>query len=155
MYVLLFNSLLIVDSVHLEKTGPPQKKYGINMWWVIQYWIVVIVFIATVDWGLMNKSLWETEFYDCDYFCIWGEWIVMSYNTLVMFTLCRIALAPARKPYRVGLLFTLKNGDFSAISVTGWSCVAPISKVERHISDGFCVTLWCSVHSYSDSSGSE
>ena len=26
---------------------------------------------------------------------------------------------------------------------------------ERHISDGFCVTLWCSVHSYSDSSGSE
>ena len=24
---------------------------------------------------------------------------------------------------------------------------------ERHISDGFCVTLWCSVHSYSDSSG--
>ena len=24
---------------------------------------------------------------------------------------------------------------------------------ECHISDEFCVTLWCSVHSYSDSSG--
>ena len=35
----------------------------------------------------------------------------------------------------MGLLFTHKNGDVGAISVTERSCVAPISKVERHISD--------------------
>ena len=29
-----------------------------------------------------------------------------------------MALASARKPYRIGLLFTHKNGDFGAISVT-------------------------------------
>ena len=38
--------------------------------------------------------------------------------------------------HRVGLLFThMKNGDFSAISVTGRSCAAPISKLESHISN--------------------
>ena len=36
-------------------------------------------------------------------------------------------LAPARKPYRIGLLFTHKKGDFGAISVT--------AKVGSHISD--------------------
>ena len=36
----------------------------------------------------------------------------------VMFTLYRMALASARKPYLEGLLFTHKNGDFGAISVT-------------------------------------
>ena len=35
--------------------------------------------------------------------------------------------AQVRKPYRIGLLFTHKNGDFGAISVT--------AKVESHISD--------------------
>ena len=29
-----------------------------------------------------------------------------------------MAVAPARKPYRTGVLFTHKNGDFEAISVT-------------------------------------
>ena len=46
--------------------------------------------------------------------------------------LVRIVLAPARKPYRIGLLFTHRNGDFSAISVTKRSCAAPFWKVERH-----------------------
>ena len=41
---------------------------------------------------------------------------------------------PARKPDGIGLLFTHKNGDFGAISVTERSCTAPISKVESHIS---------------------
>ena len=56
----------------------------------------------------------------------------------------------------MGLLFTRNNyGDFGAISVTARNCSAPISKVELHISDGFCATLWCSVNRYSDRSGSE
>ena len=46
--------------------------------------------------------------------------------------LVRIVLAPVRKPHRIGLLFTHRNGDFRAISVAERSCVAPISKVERH-----------------------
>ena len=35
-----------------------------------------------------------------------------------MFTLYRIGFTPARKPYRIGLLFTHKDSDFGAISVT-------------------------------------
>ena len=50
-----------------------------------------------------------------------------------MLTLCRIAFAPARKLYRIGLLFKRKNGDFGAISVTERNYVAPISKVGSHI----------------------
>ena len=34
-----------------------------------------------------------------------------------MFTLNRIALAPARKLHWIGLPFTYRNGDFGAISV--------------------------------------
>ena len=72
-----------------------------------------------------------------------------------MFTLYRIAFAPARKPYRIRLLFTHENGDFGAISVTERICSAPISIVERHISERFCATLWCSVNGYSGISWSE
>ena len=46
-----------------------------------------------------------------------------------------MTLAPARKLYRIGLLFTYKTSEFGAISVTEWSCAAPISNVESHISD--------------------
>ena len=63
-----------------------------------------------------------------------------------MLTLYQIAFAPTQKSYRIGLLFTHKNGDFGAISVTGRSCPVPISKVKRHILDGFYATLWCSVN---------
>ena len=45
-----------------------------------------------------------------------------------------IAFAPALKPYRIGFLFTHRNGDFGAISVTERSCSATISKAESHIS---------------------
>ena len=34
----------------------------------------------------------------------------------------KIALSPERKPYRIGLLFTHKNGDFSAIAATELRC---------------------------------
>ena len=54
-------------------------------------------------------------------------------ETKAMFTLYRIVFAPARKPYRIGLLFTYENGDFGTISVTERSHTAPISKVVRHI----------------------
>ena len=50
-----------------------------------------------------------------------------------MFTVYRIAFALALKPYAIGLLFTHKNGDFSAISVRKRSCAALISKIESHI----------------------
>ena len=62
-----------------------------------------------------------------------------------MLTLFRIVLAPKRKPYRLGLLFTHENDDFGAIFVTEQSFAAAISKVERLISDRFCFTLWCNV----------
>ena len=52
-----------------------------------------------------------------------------------MFTLYWIVFAPAQKPYRIGILFTRKNGDFGAISVTERSCAALIPKEEHHISD--------------------
>ena len=47
-----------------------------------------------------------------------------------LFTLYRIAFAPALKLYRIGLLFTRKNGDFGAIFET-----ERIFNVESHISD--------------------
>ena len=43
-----------------------------------------------------------------------------------------------------------ENGDFGAISVTERSCAAPISKVERPISDRFCATLRYSMNRYLD-----
>ena len=82
----------------------------------------------------------------------------MCIVTKALHTLYRIAVAQARRtiPDRIGLLFRHENGDFGAISVTKRSCgPAPISKVERQISDRFCVTLWCIVNRYSDRSGSE
>ena len=48
-------------------------------------------------------------------------------HTKAIFTLRQIAFSPARKPHPIGLLFTHKNGDFGAISVTELCCVAPIS----------------------------
>ena len=53
------------------------------------------------------------------------------------------------------LLFTCKNGDFGAISVTERNCTAPMSKVECHISDRFSNALWFILIRYSKHSGSE
>ena len=66
-----------------------------------------------------------------------------------VFTLHRIAFAPPRKSYQMGLLFTHKNGCGVEISVTERSCAEPISIVERHISDRFCAILWSSMNTYS------
>ena len=61
----------------------------------------------------------------------------------------------AMRSYWIRLLFTLQNGDFGAISETERSCAAQISKVDRHVSDWFCATLWCNVDRYSHRNGSE
>ena len=42
-----------------------------------------------------------------------------------------MAVAPTRKPYGTGILFTHKNGDFEAISVTERSRAAPILIFEK------------------------
>ena len=50
-------------------------------------------------------------------------WLGLLYNDEinVMLTLYRITLAPAPKPYRIGLLFTHDNGDLGEISLTDGS----------------------------------
>ena len=49
-----------------------------------------------------------------------------------MFTLYRTVFAsPNKNSYPIGILFTHKHGCRGAISVTGRSCAALISKVER------------------------
>ena len=51
---------------------------------------------------------------------------------------------------RIGFLFTHKNGDLGAISVTERSYAAPFSEVESHVSDRFCAIIWCSVNTFLD-----
>lgn len=46
-------------------------------------------------------------------------------HTKAIFTLRQIAFAQARKPYRIGLLFTHNNGCGGAISATERRCAAP------------------------------
>ena len=48
--------------------------------------------------------------------------------------------------YRIRPRFTHKNGDLGAISVMERRGAAPISSMEHHILDRFCVRLWCSVN---------
>ena len=59
-----------------------------------------------------------------------------------LFTIYQTSFAPARKPYWIGLLFTHKNSDFSAIFVTKRSCTAPTLKEDLHISDTFMPLNW-------------
>ena len=63
------------------------------------------------------------------------------------------ALVPAGKPNRIGLLFTLKNSDIGAISVTERGWAASISKVERHRSDRLLPhfdTVWTEIRNVSE-----
>ena len=83
---------------------------------------------------------------------------IAEFKTKAMFTLSRIGFALARKQYRIGLLlFTYKNGDFGAISVTkGSGPVAILPCEASHIRYRLCVTLKCGVNrNCSDRSGSE
>ena len=84
-------------------------------------------------WNTQREPLWRREVFHC----------------ILHLSLClhyRIAFAPPQKSYRVGLLFTHKNGCDGAISLTEPSCAAPISKVDHHISDRVSVLLWSSVN---------
>lgn len=56
------------------------------------------------------------------------------------------------KPYRIGLLFTRNYGDLGVISVAEQSYTAPISKMERHVSDRFDTFYRCSLDRYLDGS---
>ena len=60
------------------------------------------------------------------------------YSTLYLIAL--IALTPALARAPVHTCWSIS--DLGTISVTERSCASPISKVERHISDRFCSTLW-------------
>ena len=59
-----------------------------------------------------------------------------------LFTIYQTSFAPARKPYRIGLMFTHKNSDFSAIFVRERSCTAPTLNEDLHISDTFVPLNW-------------
>ena len=56
----------------------------------------------------------EQIFYSNQSFAAPTYWLDLRYNDQInaMLTLYRIAYAHARKPYRIGLLFTHNNGDF-------------------------------------------
>ena len=59
-----------------------------------------------------------------------------------MFTLYRIAFAPARKPYRIRLLFTHENGDFGANFCNGANLRrADLDSGASHIGKVLCHTL--------------
>ena len=51
-----------------------------------------------------------------------------SFKAKTISTLYCVGLESVQKPYRIGLPFTHKNGDFGAISLTERSYVAPISR---------------------------
>ena len=51
-----------------------------------------------------------------------------------MLKLYQKAFESARKPDRIGVLITRKNGDFCAISVTERGCAAPISSDQHQFS---------------------
>ena len=65
------------------------------------------------------------------------------------------AVNAGEKASRFNEGYALKNGDFSAISVTERNYVPPILKVESHTSDRSCATLWCNVDRYSHRNGNE
>ena len=50
--------------------------------------------------------------------------------------------SPVLRQHSYELPFT-HISDLGTISVTRRNCASPVSKVERHISDRFCSTLWC------------
>ena len=62
------------------------------------------------DSFISNSSIDETAWN----FQVSGNWIKVK----AMFTVYRIACAPPRKPYRIGLLFKRKNGCGGVISET-------------------------------------
>ena len=87
-----------------------------------EYFILLLKLLCILEYYCLLLSNNEIH-WPCD-------WI----GTIISLVL-KICFAPARKSDRIGLLFTHKNGEFGAISVTVQSCAALISKAESHISD--------------------
>ena len=118
-------------SVELFKVQKyPKTRKILKIFWK---WQLNLRFLKTRKGHGKNQGIWRAQKSTKPEFT--------SVNiTEVVFTLCRAEFAPAREPYRVGLLFTRKVCDFGGISVTERSSAAPISTVEHHISDRFCVT---------------
>ena len=102
-----------------------------------------------------NQTSNKTNYDLLPAFIGYRKFLPLTRIMLGIFTPCRMALTSARKPYRIEIVFTHKNGDFGAISITERSCPAAISKVEPRISDKFCATLWCNVNRYLHCGGSE
>ena len=71
---------------------------------------------------------------------VWCTRKVVVLLTKAIFTLCQIAFAPPQKSYRIGLLFTDKDGGFGAISVTERS-LADLESVASHMGEVLCHTL--------------
>lgn len=63
--------------------------------------------------------------------------LLHNYDVQALSTLNRITLTPARKLYRIWLLFKHINGFSGPVSVMGRSCAPPILNMCRHLSD------WC------------
>ena len=57
--------------------------------------------------------------------------------------------SPVLRQHSYELPFT-HISDLGTISVTRRNCASPVAKVERHISDRFCSTLWCNCLVYPD-----
>ena len=98
-------------------------------------WKLIQVYAETIYkyWILNYKALQNSGKW-CENRILW--FLLSCYLSKALFILYRTAFAPPRKPCRIRLLFPHKNGYGS--------------KVERHISDRFCVILWCNVNAYSD-----
>ena len=80
------------------------------------------------------------------------------YSRWVPLSLCFRGLLLCRRENHTGQGFCshireMISARFRSVADRSWA--APISKVERHVSDRFCATLWCSVNTYSDRRKSE
>ena len=70
-----------------------------------------------------------------------------------MFTLNWTVLAPTRKSYGIGVLFTHKNDVLRAISVTERGCATPILQMDCHISHRFLplfIAVWIGIRTVAE-----
>ena len=87
---------------------------------------VFYIFFPTAKPGLRLVRKKNKSSFKCTKKCDARSAFVCILVGVAMFTVYRIPFAPARKPDRIGLLFTHKNRDLCVISVTDRSCLAPI-----------------------------
>ena len=91
-----------------------------------RYWVLLILpFFSSPKRGIQDVHV-ESNQGTHTLHLVSGAFDLKKFKAL--FTPHWIRFAPARKPYRIGLLFTHKNDNFGAKSVTKRTCTAPISK---------------------------